>query len=309
MRKTLPVGKAAAGLARHWLRKAVESARLIERGAPAVRKSVRPAPADRKDVRPVGTGGTSDTAGAELPIPQAAPEAWHDFRTSLRRLRVALGAYHEFLGPAAARPRRERWRELSRLTSPARDAQVWSAWLRRHGAPCELTRRLILHLDAVAAHGRRDFLERGLPDFNSAARELRACLDQVEPGEVSFGRAAGAAVRTAAKKLDRRLAPVRRGGTPAQMHAARIRIKRLRYLLEPFARSDAKARAMAARLRELQDLFGELHDLHELTACALPPASEPARDEALRLQRRLRRNWLKAGRDQRLISAARCWSA
>jgi ATP-dependent RNA helicase RhlE len=36
-----------------------------------VRKSVRPAPADRKDVRSVGTHGTSDTVGAELPIPQA----------------------------------------------------------------------------------------------------------------------------------------------------------------------------------------------------------------------------------------------
>jgi hypothetical protein len=40
-------------------------------GAPAVWKSVRPAPADRKDIRPVGTYGTSDTVGAELPIPQA----------------------------------------------------------------------------------------------------------------------------------------------------------------------------------------------------------------------------------------------
>ena len=38
---------------------------------PAVRKSVRPAPAWRKEIRPPGTCGTSDNAGAELPIPQA----------------------------------------------------------------------------------------------------------------------------------------------------------------------------------------------------------------------------------------------
>ena len=39
--------------------------------APAVRKSVPPAPAWRKEFRPPGTSGTSATAGAELPIPQA----------------------------------------------------------------------------------------------------------------------------------------------------------------------------------------------------------------------------------------------
>jgi CHAD domain-containing protein len=103
--------------------------------------------------------------------------------------------------------------------------------------------------------------------------------------------------------------PVRRGGTPAQLHAARIRIKRLRYLLEPFARADAAARRLAAQLRELQDLFGKLHDLHELMACAVPPAAEPARLEARRLERDLRRSWLKTGREKRLLSAARCWSA
>jgi hypothetical protein len=40
------------------------------RRRPAVRKSVRPAPACRKEVRAAGTCGASNTAGAELPIPQ-----------------------------------------------------------------------------------------------------------------------------------------------------------------------------------------------------------------------------------------------
>ena len=161
----------------------------------------------------------------------------------------------------------------------------------------------------MAAHCRKDFLDQGLPKFQSAARELDHRLDRVEPGKSSFGAAASAAIRTATKRLDRRMKPVRRGGTPAQMHAARIRVKRLRYLLEPFARTDAEARKMVARLRGLQDLFGKLHDLHELTDCAVPPASEPARLEARRLDRDFRRNWLRTGREQRLISAGRRWSA
>ncbi|MCX5794126.1 MAG: CHAD domain-containing protein [Elusimicrobia bacterium] len=271
MDKRLPVGEAAAGLARHWLGQAWESARLIQRGSDA--------------------------------------KALHDFRTSVRRLRVALSAYRDCLGPAGARPLRERLRKISHATSPARDAQVWSVWLKRHGAPCEITRRLIVHLEAVAAHCRQDFLRQGLPEFESAARQLEARLARVQPGRLSFGAAASAAIRAAAKRLDRRLKAVRRGGTPAQMHAARIRVKRLRYLLEPFTRIDAGVRKLVGRLRQLQDLFGKLHDLHELADCGVPPASEPARLEARRLERDLRRRWLKTGRDKRLISAAQRWSA
>jgi CHAD domain-containing protein len=271
MNKRLPAGKAAASLARHWLGKAEESARRLERGD--------------------------------------AAEALHDFRTSLRRLRVVLGAYRDFLGPAGSRPQRQRWRELSRMTSPARDAQVWSAWLKKNGAPCEMTRRLIVHLEAVAAHCRQEVFDQGLPKFKSAARDLDKRLGRIRPGEIPFSKAAGAAIRRAAKRLDRRLAPVRRGGTPEQMHASRIAIKRLRYLLGPFTRADAQARRMTAHLRGLQDLFGTLHDLHELTACAVPPAAEPARLEARRLQRDWRRRWLKTGRVDRLIKAARRWPA
>ena len=93
------------------------------------------------------------------------------------------------------------------------------------------------------------------------------------------------------------------------MHAARIRVKRLRYLLEPFTRADPAVRKMVGRLRGLQDLFGKLHDLHVLTDCAVPPASEPARLGARRLEQDLRRSWLRNGREKRLISAAQRWSA
>jgi CHAD domain-containing protein len=269
MDKRLPAGEAAAALARHWLGQAAGSARLLERG-----------------------GG---------------PEDLHDFRTSLRRLRVVLSAYRDVLGPAGARPLREGLRKLSHLTSPARDAQVWSAWLKRHGAPCEITRRLIIHLGAVAEHCRQEFLDQGLPGFKSAARELELRLDKVKPGKSSFHEAARHAIRAAAKRLDRRMEPVRKRGTPVQMHLARIRIKRLRYLLEPFSRSDSEVRKLVRQLRELQDRFGELHDMHELMTCGVPPASEPARIEARRLEARMRRDWLRAGKDRRLVNSARRW--
>jgi CHAD domain-containing protein len=271
MDKAASAGRRAAGLARHQLRKAVKTARSLKGGS--------------------------------------AAEALHDFRTSLRRLRVVLGAYRGCLGPAGSRGLRAELRELSHMTSSARDAQVWSAWLKRHGAPCEITHRLIIHLDAVAAHCRKDFLARGLPRFKAAARKLEGRLDRVKPGKLEFRKAACAAVRKAAKRLDRRLKPLRKDGSASQMHLARIRIKRLRYLLEPFSAADARARNMVGALREMQDLLGTLHDLHQLLECGVAPASEPARISAGRMEQAFRNRWLKTGRLDRLLSAARRWSA
>jgi hypothetical protein len=54
----------------------------------------------------------------------------------------------------------------------------------------------------------------------------------------------------------------------------------------------------------MQDLLGTLHDLHQLTDCAVPPASEPARSEARRLELVFRRKWLKTGLEKKLVSAA-----
>ncbi|MDD5629313.1 MAG: CHAD domain-containing protein [Elusimicrobia bacterium] len=271
MSQAVSAGAAAARWARHWLAEARASALRL--------------------------GSDSD------------PEALHDFRTSLRRLRVVLSAYRDFLGPAGARPLRSRLRKLSHATGPPRDAQVWTAWLQTHGAPCEISRRLVVHLEAVAAHCRQEFLCQGLPEFEAAGRSLEGRLERLQPCPARFDEAARRAVRKAAKRLDRRLQPVRRGGTPAQMHVARIRAKRLRYLLEPFARAQPRVRKMAGRLRVLQDLLGKLHDLHELSGCGVAPASEPARLEARRLERVLRRKWLEPGRDRRLVSSALRWSA
>ena len=53
--------------------------------------------------------------------------------------------------------------------------------------------------------------------------------------------------------------------------------KRLRYLLEPLGRYREEAGPLIDQLRALQDLLGELHDLHliraELSTPAAPEAS------------------------------------
>lgn len=266
MSKDLAAGTGAARLARRWLGKALEAAGKLK---------------PKRDAR-----------------------ALHDLRTSLRRLRVVLGAYRGLLGPAAARPLRRRLREISRMTGPARDAQVWAAWLRGSGVPCRITSRLIIHLDAVSEHCRGKFLREGLPELKAAARGLEDRLDRVRPGTEPFAEAARAAARQAAVELDRSLTAARRGGTPAQFHATRIKVKRLRYILEPCPGT----KALEKRLRALQDLLGRLHDAQQLMTCAVPPASEPARQEALRLEAGLRSGWLAGGKAGRLVRDCLEWA-
>ena len=266
MREDPAAGAGAAELARRWLGKALKAAGKLRGG---------------KDAR-----------------------ALHDLRTSLRRLRVVLSAYRGLLGPAAGRPLRRRLRKISRMTGLARDAQVWAAWLRERGAPCHITSRLIIHLDAVSKHCRGEFLRKGLPELKTAARGLEERLERVRPETEPFAETARAAARKAAVGLDRSLTAARRSGTPTKFHAARIKVKRLRYILEPCPGT----KALAKRLRALQDLLGRLHDAHQLMTCAVPPASEPARQEALRLEAELRRGWLAGGKAGRLVRDCLEWA-
>jgi hypothetical protein len=50
----------------------------------------------------------------------------------------------------------------------------------------------------------------------------------------------------------------------AEAHAARISAKRLRYLLEPLARRAPGVKALVGRLKQLQDLLGNFHDMQVL---------------------------------------------
>jgi len=240
-------------------------------------------------------------------------EALHDFRTSLRRLRVCLSAYRKELGAAGSRGLRRRFKRLSRETNPGRDAKVRAVWLRgrsrRLRGPGALAlKRLAASHEVFLAREQRRFSTRILTRFRSAARLLRRRLQSRPRCGKRYATAAARAVARAAREMDRRFAVVRRGGNERDLHVARIRVKRLRYLLEPFAPKDRRVRSLVAGLQKLQTLLGELHDRHGIAACRLPQAAAQARDEAARLEGALRRGWLRPGRERRLIRSALAFS-
>src|SRR5580765_6278481 len=60
------------------------------------------------------------------------PDALHDFRVALRRLRSCLRSYREQVKPSVGRRLRRRLRRMARTTGASRDLEVQLQWLHRH---------------------------------------------------------------------------------------------------------------------------------------------------------------------------------
>jgi CYTH domain-containing protein len=97
--------------------------------------------------------------------------------------------------------------------------------------------------------------------------------------EASWARALGAAALRAAQELDVALERGGASGERGDLHAARIRGKRLRYLLEPARTWSAAAVDLVDRMRGLQDLLGEVQDAHVLAEELERAAQHRSRDE------------------------------
>jgi CHAD domain-containing protein len=206
------------------------------------------------------------------------PDALHDFRVALRRLRGTLRAFRPQLRPVVSRRTRRRLRRLARATGASRDLQVQRQWVmaqvpalrpeeqpggdwliariaaRERLAAARLDRRVkrvfeplhrkLRHAVAGPGHG----AARGTPGRSERAEDLLLPT-----------------VRHWATELRRELRAIHTIADWAEAHSARMTVKRVRYLLEPFAKELSAGETTIARLTELQDLLGALQDAHALT--------------------------------------------
>lgn len=195
-------------------------------------------------------------------------EALHDFRVALRRLRSWLRAFQPCLDDTVKPKVERRLKSLASATSDSRDLEVHVAWVRRErrtlspsaraGATWLLAR---LRREKVTA----DLALRGAVDaeFDDAVERVHEALVRYEASvfeNPSFAAVIADHIETRAAECRDRLAPALENGDRAEVHAARIWAKRLRYLLEPVADDASGANAVIDELKELQDAFGELHD-------------------------------------------------
>ncbi len=193
------------------------------------------------------------------------PEALHDFRVALRRLRSVLRAYRPWLD-AVSKKLRRRLREIARATSAGRDAEVCLAWLEEQQDVADPARdrfraRLERLRDDAYSHVRADVLAAFADVEPRLRRRLKAIRRDKPAAETSYAAATAERLREHVARVAADLARIESVADTATIHDARIQAKRLRYLLEPLA--DARlpaARAAVKDLKAFQDETGLLCD-------------------------------------------------
>jgi CHAD domain-containing protein len=200
------------------------------------------------------------------------PDAVHDFRVAVRRLRSWLQLWDTELGDVIPRTQRRKIRDLARATGPARDLQVHLEWLR--GEEAGATGRALADVERAIADlmvrradamgdvhwSARTFVRRH-PTLSRRLSERCAELEAPEHGP-TFGAALAEQVESGANALRERLAAVRGASRDEELHQARIAAKRLRYLIERAENAVVGAPAMVRDLKQFQDLAGDAHDVH-----------------------------------------------
>ena len=220
-----------------------------------------------------------------------ADEALHDFRVQVRRLRSWIRAFKPRLQADVSRKRRRQLSKVADSTRETRDATVHLEWLQ--SARPALTARQ--RLGQSWMHDRLEERRNdGIDDSISAANDFVSMAPKVtrslqyyrtpvcddDAGD-RFGAIYSQRVLRQSKELRDSLAEVHSFTDVEQAHRARIAAKNLRYLLEPVARLVAGGDAVIESMKGMQDLLGDLHDVHvfgdELVAATEKSAGSRAR--------------------------------
>jgi len=231
----------------------------------------------------------SATSALERMKDKRDAEALHDFRVAVRRLRCALRAYRPWLGPAAGRKIRRRLRDLGAITNAGRDAEVQLAWIAAHRDALTRGERSGYNWfakrrrDARRA-GYNDARRWGREDFEKVAATIGERLREPEAGAALLREVFASLLLEHVGELETRLGAVHGSGEQRAVHDARIQAKRLRYLLEPLRPEMSAIKAVLRPLKALQDILGDLHDVHVLDAQLSKDLDEIATEKAHRLR-------------------------
>jgi triphosphatase len=185
------------------------------------------------------------------------PEHLHQLRVGLRRLRSALRAFHGIVAEKETKRLRRSLRKLSRGLGRARDWDVLVARLESGKAPTHLLLKARMQRDEARAAAKEVIASKKFARALVAAR----AISPRESGQ-SMAEFAGAALARAHRKLMKEARSVD-WQDPAQRHAVRIRLKRLRYSCEFFAPAfdPRRSAAYVGALKALQEILGELNDI------------------------------------------------
>lgn len=202
-------------------------------------------------------------------------EALHDFRVALRRLRSCMETYQDALSDTVPKKSRKQLRRLARSTNEGRDAEVRIEWLRSQENHLPARQRigwlwLLERLEARKARAYDEIRARVSKDFLRLEPKLRKQLQRYtvaydlngQAREIPFTEIIGKHIKQHGKEMERALWRAATSADVQTLHNTRIQVKRLRYLLEPMQEEIKDGKQIIKQLKELQDLLGDLHDVH-----------------------------------------------
>ena len=260
------------------LRRSIRGHRLLAGVAGRPEKNIRVSLAPASTV---AGGGTAILAACldQLCINErlfretSSPEALHQMRVAVRRLRAAVSLFGPVLSVAHADDTKTELRWISGLLGQARDLDVLfgktvqRARERHPGLPGfdELAsviegRRALAYVALFTAINSRRYFDLMLATVSLAETAVGAPSDtQADKNSLQ---------RYVAAEFRRRLRSIRRKTRnleeldPEARHAVRLRAKKLRYMLEFVAAApwSVETRALAGALQELQDSLGSIND-------------------------------------------------
>lgn len=205
-----------------------------------------------------------------------APEALHDIRVAIRRLRAALASYGPFLNPEVTEPLRLELRWLGGAFSSARDAEVLHSRLRRmliKEAPIvvrgDADSRVDRALRAEYRQARAHLIQTLETDRYLTLLDELAALVESPPWSVRADKPARSVLRSRLRhdwaRLQARVARAARATEPTErarrLHEVRKATKRVRYSAETLVPVYGKdARRLAKAAKRLQAILGDHHD-------------------------------------------------
>ncbi len=211
--------------------------------------------------------------GRALDRADGSGEVLHKARVALRRLRATVRENERVLDGAIDKRLARALRVLGDATNAVRDADVQRAWLETEeerlpeGARGE-AQRLREWLDARTSHSIKAVTDAFARHFDPFEEPLVARLSRYrllrrvgsDSPPVPFARHLATRVARAENRLRRDIQQVIDGSSQEAMHAVRIRLKRQRALLAPFARTRPAIGAWFDLATRGQDVLGAIRD-------------------------------------------------
>tara|TARA_Y100001951_G_scaffold105360_1_gene122430 strand:+ start:14373 stop:15146 length:774 start_codon:yes stop_codon:yes gene_type:complete len=181
------------------------------------------------------------------------PEALHDLRISVRRIRSLL---HPLRRHPAVVPLRHAASEVGQVTTPVRDLEVLAAELGRRGLAAGCSARLAL----LRSHYREILVS---PELDRLFTRLDLWPDDFRAAqrEGDFDNLAIRIVNQITKQSRQLMSAL--GNTNHDPHELRLLVKRLRYCTEAFPHLSPLPSATFQALKQMQSVLGDWHDRYQ----------------------------------------------